>query len=300
MCRFNDKPNDFLEMIDINDEETLEKSNIPYKIYVEEFKNIFDITEILNNKIRKEISEINIHHRNVIKKINKTFNKYRRDINRRQNSMKFELISKVDEVKEELEFFLIESQRIISSCKKLAEAINNFGEENKNSLIKTWSYISEINKNNSKADIFIKKPKHTLIFSFNQENDEIVYKNYFFIGLPTPNDINVEINENNELVISWKIDKTKINDKEQNKIQYSIELKRQNYYYKKEFNTSETETTLINFEKNCDYQVKIRAYLNNINSSWSDVKKFKTDKSLKKLSRFGKSLFSFNEEDKFL
>lgn len=118
--------------------------------------------------------------------------------------------------------------------------------------------------------------------------------------MPTPNDINVEINENNELVISWKIDKTKINDKEQNKIQYSIELKRQNYYYKKEFNSSETEITLINFEKNCDYQVKIRAYLNNINSSWSDVKKFKTDKSLKKLSLFGKSLLSFNEEDKFL
>ena len=70
MCRFNDKPNDFLEMIDINGEEALEKSNIPYKIYVEEFKNIFDITEILNNKIRKEISEINIHRRNVIKKIN--------------------------------------------------------------------------------------------------------------------------------------------------------------------------------------------------------------------------------------
>ena len=301
MCRFNNKSNDLHKIININDEDSLEESNISYKKSVEEFKNIFEKTESLNNKIRREISEISIQHRNIIKKINKTFNKYRHDINRRQKTLKFELNSKVEKAKDELESFLNESQRIISSYKNIAEAIKIFGEESNNSIIKTLSYISEIKKSNLKADIFLKKPKCTLLFSFHQENDKIDYKNYFFSGLPSPDDINVEINENNELVISWKIDKTKINDNDLDKIQYFIEIKRHNYFYcKKEFNYSETEITLINFENNCDYQVKIRACLNNISSSWSDVKKFKTDKSLKKFSLFGKSLFSSNDEDKFL
>ena len=72
MCRFNNKSNDLHKIININDEDSLEESNISYKKSVEEFKNIFEKTESLNNKIRREISEISIQHRNIIKKINKS------------------------------------------------------------------------------------------------------------------------------------------------------------------------------------------------------------------------------------
>ena len=279
LCECKDKHNTSHKIIDINDEESLKKNNIDYKEYYSEFNKLYDETKKINDKIEMHIGKINKHHRNILRSINSTYNRRRYKLNYEERELKYELNSKVKEINEELDKFLDESKRIIANCKRISQAIINFNENINNPVIKTLTYISEINNNNIRAKNLLKEPKRTLIFSYDESEDSIDYKNYYFDGLPIPEDIHAEINNDNELVISWNINKSKIKEVDKNKIKYKIETKRDNNI--STYETSETELAFENFEENCEYKVRIKSCLNKSESEYSKIKIFKTDDSIK-------------------
>ena len=64
---------------------------------------------------------------------------------------------------------------IISSFEIISKSvILNFGDKNKSHILRTWNYISEINKYNEKANKLIKEPKRTMLFSFNESEQSII------------------------------------------------------------------------------------------------------------------------------
>ena len=159
LCECNDKHNKNHETIDINDEESLKKNNIDYKVYYSEFNKLYDETKKINDEMQIHIGKINKHHNNILRSINKTYNQRRYSLNQEERSLKYELNSKVNEINEELDKFLDESKRIIANCKRIFQAITDFNTKTNNPVFKTLTYICEINNNNIRVKNFLKEPK---------------------------------------------------------------------------------------------------------------------------------------------
>ena len=247
-------------------------NNITYEKYYSEFNNLYDKVKNLNDKIKEEIKCINKHRKNVLRKINKSFDNERFIINRRQILLKDELNSKIDDTIDELKEYLDESDEIISKCERIKESFDKFHKQIEKPLIKTLNYISAINKNNIKIKEFITEQKSTLSFSFDDSNNSLKSINYYFSGLPIPEDIKVEINDEDEVAISWKINKNKIKEDDRNKLLYSVEIKNDNNYYS--FKSAETKLVLKNVKYDCDYKIRIKSYLNKSYSEYSQIKEF--------------------------
>ena len=208
---------------------------------------------------------------------------------------------KIDDIKEELNNFLKRTDNIISSFGKISKLIDNFGDEKESHIIRTWCYISEINKYNEKAENLFNEPKKTLLFSFDDEELKVNYNNYYFDGLPVPENICIEENENNKIEITWKNDEDRIRDySDKNKIEYEIEIK--NSIKKYEFKSKEKKLILDKLDKDKMHKIHIRTVLKNSCSSWSKIETFKVENLPKKekakntlfgsSSKFGNDLFA--------
>lgn len=187
-----------------------------------------------------------------------------------------------------------ESNKIISLCERLEEPLNIFYKQIEKPIIKTLNYISEINKNNIKIKEFINEPKCTLISSFDKSDITLEYINYYFSGLPIPEDIEIKQNLDNKITISWKINKNKIKEEDKDKIQYLIEM-RNSYDIYFSYKSSDTKIVLKNVRKNVNYKIRIKTYLNQSYSECSTIKEFKIDEP-KKIN----NIFLENDEEKFL
>ena len=217
-----------------------------------------------------------------MKKIRKYFSKQHRFLKLKEISLKSSFNSKVDEVERELNNFLTESKRIISSCIKISDAIKGFEEGNK---IKEIYYICEINKNNEKVKEYLKKPKRNLEFELDLPNDKINCDSYYFSGLPVPNDINAEESFEKKLVISWQNDEHKINNfSDRNQIKYGIELKCGVNKYS--FERNEKKLVLEKYDKDVNYKVRIKTIINGSCSGWSEIKEFKIEEVTKNTGLF--------------
>lgn len=268
--------------IDINDEKSLKDNNISYKDTISEFDEIYDEVKDLKERLEEEISDIINSRKQILKKIRKYFSKQHRFLKLKEKSLKSYFNAKVDVVERELNNFLVESNRIILSCIRISKEIKDFGEENK---IKELYYICEINKNNEKVKAYLKKPIRNLEFEIDLPNDKINCDSYYFNGLPVPNDINVEENDEQKIVIYWKNDNYVINDfNDRYKIKYGIELKCGINKYS--FETSEKKLVLTKYDKNANCKVRIKTIINDSCSMWSDIKEFKIDESIKKTGLF--------------
>ena len=180
---------------------------------------------------------------------------------------------KNDVIKEELNNFLKRTDNIISSFEKISKLIDNLGDEDESHIIRTWCYISEINKYNEKAQNLFNEPKKTLFFSFDDEELKVNYSNYYFDGLPVPENICVKNNEENKIEITWKNDEDKIKDySDKNKIGYEIEIK--NAIKKYEFKTKEKKLILNKLDRDKLYKIHIRTVLNKSYSTWSKIEEF--------------------------
>ena len=202
------------EMIDINDNDALNISLTSYDESVSQYYTLYKEVKNLKTAIEDEIQDINKSSIQLFTQMNKFFNYKRYCINKTQKELKSDFHRRINEIKEELQHFLSQSNEIISSLDKIRSEIVDFDSKKKEShLIKIWCYVSEINKYNEKANVFINEPKRTLLFSFDESKISINYSNYYFSGLPVPEDICVEKIEENKIEISWQNDEYKIKDK---------------------------------------------------------------------------------------
>ena len=109
-------------------------------------------------------------------------------------------------------------------------------------------------------------------------DDNIKYKEYYFNGLPIPKDIKISDIKANSCNISWNIDDINILDFNKNKIKYKIELRKENGQFHSIYESNNMNYNIAILESNTNYEVRLCITYNNINSNYSSIIKFKTNK----------------------
>ena len=251
----------------------MEDNGISYKDLISEFDEIFQKAKNLKIKIESEIEKIDGTYKNIENEIVLSFKKQHIELDEKEKNLKLELNVKVKQIREELEKNLTISSNILLSCEKTNENIKKF-ETKINNDIKTLYYISEINKNKEKAKEFINKKIRNYDISF--ESDKYVfYNDYYFNGIPIPKNIKAEKREG-KLYIFWDLDNSNIKNIKTDSIKYSLIIKiigSDLLGYKCE--TNDKFYYYNYYDEINDYEIKVRALIDNYQSEWSTIKKSK-------------------------
>ncbi len=267
------------KVIPINDEETLKKENITINDYTKDFDIKAQNLKNIKDKIEKEIKEINIAYEKLDKEVNKSFKLKHEKLLKEESDMKDKLQAEVTKIKSKLEEYLSLANNLIRNYERITKGIKvlNKEEENKNiEMIKNLTYISKINKYqkdmNNISQILMKNLKLNFI------EDNIKYEEYYFNGLPIPKDIQISDISSNEFKISWKIDNLNIEDIDKNKIEYKVEIRKENGQFKSAYQGNNMNYNIDKINSDTIYEIKICSIYNNAKSKYSEIKKIRTYK----------------------
>ena len=230
---------------------------------------------ILKEKIENELTKLTDLEEKISKEMKESFIKQHENLTKIEKELNNDLIKKVTVIKDKLENFISESIEIIKGNEKINKYTQYFEKNREKSnpdIIKILSYISEIENNNQKVFHFINESMINMNINFNENTNTLEYTDYYFNGISSP--INIQLNgENNNIInISWKIDEQfKILGKAyQSKFNIEIIDKNNNIY---EFEGKETNIEIRNLIYNEDYEFRIRTIYNNEKGIWSEKKK---------------------------
>ena len=245
----------------------------------------------MKEKIEKEIKKIEDSQLKVFGEITSSFKKKHLELEKEEKDLKFELITKVTKIKNELENSLKESDKILSNCEKIIQAGINFEKTFNQNELKKLYYIIEMKKKEEETKNFIKKKIKNYSICFDNEYNEISFDEYYFNVIPIPKDINYEIKADN-LLLTWKIGDSKIEEPYEYIIQINVNNKEK--IYKTPFN----QFLLEKYESNVEYEVKIRVSSDDEFGDWSEIKKFKIDSNSNNTNIFFNSgLFNLKNND---
>ena len=130
------------------------------------------------------------------------------------------------QIKEQLENFLSESNRILKIREKITKGIKALEREKEKNMIKVLSYVSKINSNKKETNDLLGKLMKNLNLSFQEEETSIKYIDYFFNGLPIPKDIQINDIDIISAKLTWNIDDTNIINLDKNKLNYKVEIRK--------------------------------------------------------------------------
>jgi hypothetical protein len=195
-----------------------------------------------------------------------SFKKQHEKLRQTENDLKADLRKKVTELKENLENFLTESDEILKGNERINKVIKFYEKSEINSIIKSLSYISEIEKNNTRANDFLLKLMKSMNISFDESNNSLKYNNYLFNGLKPLSDIKLYL-ENDKIKMSWNNTDDKISDKD--KWNYILEVQ-----YNNKVDTFKGKENIIiienvNRSNNQKYKARIALFYKGAYSEWS-------------------------------
>ena len=124
--------------------------------------------------------------------VTKSFESKHKKLNKEEKDIKEKLQNEVTKVKEGLENFLSESDRIIKLNEKINKGLKMLEKDNEKNIIKTLTYISQVNKNKKETKYLIQELMRNIKLSFKEEETNITYSDYYFNGIPSPKDIEVK------------------------------------------------------------------------------------------------------------
>ena len=192
-----------------------------------------------------------------------------------ENNLKEKLQNEVTKVKEKLENFLTESNKLIRTNDKInkgLKVIENENEKEKN-LIRNLSYITKINKNKKEMNsLFMELMKNINIFFIEKENN-IKFEEYYFNGLQVPYNIEFKDILSNSLKISWIIDNINIKDINNKEIKFRVEIREQkeNKNFFQVYEGSEKNCFIENLKEASNYEIRICCIYNNLVGNWSKI-----------------------------
>ena len=269
------------KVVPIEDEELLKKENININDYIKEFNEAANNVINIKEKIENEIKKINELYEKVDKEITKSFKLRQEKLINEEKEIKDKLDNEVTKIKTKLEEHLSLINTLIKNYEKINKGIQGLNKEesNKNmnlNLLKNLTYISKLNKNrnemNKMPQILMKNLKLDFI------NDKIKYEEYYFNGLSIPKNIQINDIKYNSCNISWKIDDINILNIDKNKINYRIEIRKENEQFHPIFENNSMNYNINKLDSNSNYEIRICTIYNDINSVYSDIVKIKTNK----------------------
>ena len=148
-------------------------------------------------------------------------------------------------------------------------------KEDKN-IIKNLSYVSKINKNIKENKVLFQELMRNLKISFQEEKCNIKYDEYYFNGIPIPKNIEFKDVSSDSLNITWKIDNLNINNIDNNKIKFRVEMRKNNEKFIQVYEGNNNNFNVKNLNKKTIYEFRICSFYNDVISSLSQIQKIET------------------------
>ena len=173
------------------------------------------------NKIDKLYDKVN-------KEVTNSFELKHKKLLTEENNLKEKLQLEVTKVEEKLENFLTEINKEIKINQRINKGIKILEKKENKNILKTFSYISKINKSLKEMNNLFKELIKNLKISFNEKDNKIKYEEYYFNGIQIPKEIVINKIKDNSLEINWKINDININNIDNKKIRFRVELRKDN------------------------------------------------------------------------
>jgi len=224
------------------------------------------------------VIEIDKLYEKVEKEITEYFKRKHEELIQKEKEIKDNLQIEVTKTKEKLEEFLTFSNKIIKDIERINKGIKSLEKEEKN-ILKNLTYISKINKNEKEMKKLNDTCMRNIKISFEEKENKVKYEEYFFNGIPSPKDIEFKDIDANNLKVYWKIENINLLNIDKNKIKFKIEIRKENsnINFNKIYEGNEMNYLINNLNSNTNYEIRICSVYNDINSIWSEIKKFKTN-----------------------
>ena len=258
----------------ISEENIIENKDTLFEESITDFESIYKKAKNRKQKIEEVIEGIEKMHKDVTDKLIKFFEDKHHNLNIKEKNAKKEIDEKAKEIKDELRKLLKESQDIILSCESISNSIQAFKQKSDTSNIKALYYISEISKNNEKANELFKKPLKNLniilpnITLFSDEYKP-TFNCYYITRVAAPKNISItKLNE--QAFITWDIDEIKFQYKT---IKFSVEIKEDGNENNISFIVDKHDM-LFKYKNDTNYEVKIRAIIDGSFGEYSEIKTF--------------------------
>ena len=173
------------------------------------------------------MGEIDKRYEKVDKETTKSYEIKREKLKKEENELKEKLKNEVTKIKEKLEISLSEVNNLLKISEKIIKGIKSLEKEEK-IMIKTLSYVSQINKNKKKMKILFHELIKNLKISYIEEESSIKYEEYYFNGIPIPENIEFKDVGTNSFNINWKLKDINIINMDKKEIKYRIEIRKEN------------------------------------------------------------------------
>jgi hypothetical protein len=263
----------------------------------------------LKNKIENEINKINALYDKAFDDMNLFFKKEKEKLSneqidnnnlnkyelllKKENDMKDKLQFEITKTKEQLENNLSLVNEEIRINERLNKGINKLKSDKnlENNIFRILTYISEINNNYKKLQIISKKKIKNLKISFKEEQNNILYEEYYFNGISIPQDLEFGDIAYNSLNLTWKINHINNINIDNKQIKYKVEMGKNNEPFIEVYVGKNLKCNINDLEPNTNYKFRICCLYNDIMGDWSEIKEIKTknfdfDSFLKKQNNF--------------
>ena len=259
----------------IDDEESLKKENISIDNCTKEFNNNIQKLKKLKLLIEDEMTKIDNAYERVDKETTQSYEIRREKLNKEENELKETLKTEVTKIKEKLEICLSEINNLSKISDKVLKGIKNLENEEKN-MNKTLSYISKINKSQKDMKRLFQELLKNMNISYIEKESKINYYEYYFNGLPIPQNIKFTYIKNNSLKVVWEIENINLINIDNKEIKYKIEIRKEGEKFN-EINVDNNTEYLINYlDKRTNYEIRICSIYKSTISNWSQSCKIKT------------------------
>ena len=256
----------------------MKKENITLDSSTKKFNELSEKAILLKEKIEQEINEINKLYEKVNTELTKSYEIKHEKLILEENNLREKLQNEVTKVKEQLEKFLSESNKVIKYNEKIGKGIKMLQKDEEKNMIKTLSYVSKINKAQKEMMTLNKELIKNLKITFQEEKNEIKFEYYYFNGIQIPKEIEFkEVNINN-FKIFWKIDDINIINVDNKQIKYRVEIKKENDKDKfiKVYEGNNNNCLVDKLDMNTNYEVRICCFYNDLVGFWTKNQKVKT------------------------
>lgn len=217
-----------------------------------------------------------------------------------ENDLKEKLQNEVTKIKERLEIYFTESNELIKTNDKISKGVKTLESEKDKSILKTLSYISNINKNKKEIKNLLGKLMKNLKISYEKENNRIKYEINYFNGIQIPTKVEISCITLNSCQISWDIDNISLKNAQNKNMEFIIEIRKKDDddKFKQVYKGNNKKYSLQNLLSNQQYEVRICSVIDDLCGEWSNIISFYTSQSkilgrTKKEKKFLKQIYEW-------
>ena len=202
--------------------------------------------------------EIDKAYEKADKETTKSYETKREKLKKEEEDLKEQLRTEVTKIKEQFEINTSEVDNLLKTSQKIIKGLQAL-EKEENTMIKTLSYVSKINKYQKEMKSLFQQLIKNLKISFIEEESSIKYEEYYFNGIPIPKDIEFKEIGSNGFKILWKIDEINILNINKKEIKYRLEIRKENSNeeFKQIYEGKELNYSVNKLTKNTDYEIRI-------------------------------------------